>query len=92
MNQQSHTSQRTELTGDGTRELLVGGLSILSVGLAALVLTAAVFGGINRDGAHSNTGWFFLVVGAMCVPFGLLLSLLGTAKWLRNRSLPHDRR
>ena len=92
MNERPHPSQRTQPTGDGTRELLVGGLSILSVGLVALVLTATVFGGINRDGAHSNTGWFFLVVGAMCVPFGMLLSLLGTAKWLRNRSIPHDLR
>jgi hypothetical protein len=23
----------------------------------------------------------------MCVPFGLLLTLLGVAKWVRNRSL-----
>ncbi len=69
---------------DGTRELLIGGLSILGVGLVALLLAATVLGGINRDGAHSNSGWFALIVGTMCVPFGLLLSVLGLAKWLRK--------
>ena len=46
-----------------------------------------VLGGIDVDGAHSNTGWLALVFGMMCVPFGLLLTLLGVAKWVRNRSL-----
>lgn len=72
-------------SSDGTRELLIGGSSILSVGLVALILTVTVLGGINRDGAHSNSGWFALVIGAMCVPFGLMLTLLGVAKWMNNR-------
>ena len=78
---------RSQITpaGDGTRELLVGGASILGVGLIALLLTETVLGGIDYNGAHSNSGWFGLIVGAMCVPFGTMLTLLGTAKWLRNR-------
>ncbi len=70
---------------DGTRELLIGGSSILAAGLLGLILTATVLGGINRDGAHSNSGWLALIIGAMCVPFGLMLTLLGAAKWMRNR-------
>jgi len=27
-----------------------------------------------------------LIIGAMCLPFGLMLTVLGAAKWLRNRS------
>ena len=85
MKELQQISTRPMPASDGTRELLTGGASILAAGLVALALTAAVFGGINRNGAHSNTGWFLLIVGAMCVPFGLMLTLLGTAKWLRRR-------
>ncbi len=97
MSESRETSTSRRPTGDGTRELLVGGSSILAIGLAALALTVTVFGGINYNGAHSNTGWFLLIVGAMCVPFGLMLTVLGTAKWLRGRQAPdssgpaHDR-
>ncbi len=85
MNDLPKTAMNAPATSDGTRELLMGGLSILFVGLVAVILTATLLGGINRNGAHSNAGWFALVVGAMCVPFGLMLTLLGLAKWLRKR-------
>ncbi len=85
MNEQRQTSAQQAPASDGTRELLVGGSSILAAGLLALALTAILFGGIDRNGAHSNTGWFLLIVGAMCVPFGTMLTLLGGAKWLRRR-------
>lgn len=70
---------------DGTRQLLRGGLSILGLGLLAIVLLGTVLGGVCVDGAHTNAGWLALVIGMMCIPFGLMLSALGVAKWLRRR-------
>jgi uncharacterized membrane protein YidH (DUF202 family) len=75
-----------KLTDDGTRQLLGGGLSILGFGLLAITLLFAVLGGVGTDGAHTNAGWLALVIGMMCVPFGLMLSALGLAKWLRRRN------
>ena len=91
MHEQRTSTNHAAPVGDGTRELLAGGSSILAVGLVAVAMTVAVFGGIDRNGAHSNTGWFLLIVGAMCVPFGLMLTLLGTAKWLRGRQAGRGR-
>lgn len=79
------------LADDGTRQLLGGGLSILGTGLLAIALLFTVLGGVGTDGAHTNLGWLTLVVGMMCVPFGLMLSALGFAKWLRRRNLRRDR-
>jgi hypothetical protein len=72
---------------DGTTQLLRGGSLILASGLISFILLLTVLGGITVEGAHSNSGWFALIVAAMCVPFGLMLTALGAAKWLRNRSL-----
>ena len=72
---------------DGTNQLLRGGLSILGFGLLAVALLFTILGGIGVDGARSNAGWLALVIGMMCVPFGLMLSMLGAAKWLRRRNL-----
>ncbi len=72
--------------GDGTRQLLQSGLATLSAGILAAVLALFVFGGIGPQGPHTNSGWLALIVALMCVPFGFLLSLLGFAKWLRNRA------
>lgn len=71
---------------DGTRQLLQSGSGTLVVGILAAVLAQFVFGGIGPQGPHTNSGWLALIVALMCLPFGLLLSLLGLAKWLRLRS------
>jgi hypothetical protein len=60
---------------------------MLLAGILAALLTAAVFGGISRQGPHTNTGWLSLMVAMMCLPFGLMLFALGAAKWFRNRRL-----
>jgi hypothetical protein len=73
--------------GDGTRQLLQSGTGTLAAGILAAALTEFVFGGIGPHGPHTNTGWLLLIVAMMCLPFGFLLSLLGAAKWLRNRRL-----
>jgi hypothetical protein len=77
---------------DGTPELLRWGGSTVGAGVLALLLLVTLFGGVTRTGAHSTPGWLALLVALMCIPFGGLLLLLGIAKWLRNRSLPRDKR
>lgn len=73
--------------GDGTRQLLQSGSGTLATGILAAALTQFAFGGIGPQGPHTNSGWLALIVALMCLPFGFLLSLLGVAKWLRNRRL-----
>jgi hypothetical protein len=72
---------------DGTRALLKAGFWIMLVSLLSLLLTETVFGGIGIYGARSNGGWLSLMFALMGVPFGLMLLVLGGAKWLRNRRL-----
>ncbi|MGA8530656.1 MAG: hypothetical protein WB622_13140 [Acidobacteriaceae bacterium] len=74
-------------TDDGTRALLQAGIAILLAGVLAALLTATVFGGIGSQGPHTSVGWLSLMVAMMCLPFGLMLFVLGAAKWLRNRRL-----
>ncbi len=76
---------------DGTRQLLQWGGSMLGVGVLSAVLLQAFLGGFSPTGASTNTGWFALIVALMCIPFGGLLLALGTAKWLRNRSIARHR-
>jgi hypothetical protein len=73
--------------GDGARQLLQWGASILGAGLLAAVLLETLLGGFSPTGASTNTGWFALIVALMCIPFGGLLTALGLAKALRNRAL-----
>lgn len=72
---------------DGTRQLLEWGGSILGAGILAGLLLETVLGGFTRTGAHTNTGWFALILVLGCIPFGSMLFTLGVAKWLRNRRI-----
>ncbi len=78
-------------TGDGARQLLQWGASILGAGLLSAVLLATLLGGYSPTGAHTNTGWFALIVALMCIPFGGFLTALGLAKALRNRIIARKR-
>lgn len=80
-------SAPTPVGDDGTRALLLAGGWTLVAGVLAAALTATVFGGITRQGPHTNAGWLALMVAMMCLPFGLMLFVLGAAKWMRNRRL-----
>jgi hypothetical protein len=73
--------------GDGTRQLLQWGGSMVGTGLIAVLLLLTLLGGYSRLGASTNAGWFALIVALMCIPFGLMLLTLGLAKWLRNRRM-----
>ncbi|MGA2890299.1 MAG: hypothetical protein ABSE51_19825 [Terracidiphilus sp.] len=79
-------SQPNPNSGDGTRQLLQWGASMLGAGLLAAVLLETILGGFSPTGASTNTGWFALIVALMSIPFGGLLLTLGVAKWLRNRA------
>jgi hypothetical protein len=85
------TQSRVEPISDGTTELLQWGGSILGAGVIAILLLFTVLGGVGVDGAHNNAGWLALIIGAMCLPFGLMLTVLGMAKWLRRRSFEKQR-
>jgi hypothetical protein len=75
------------LPDDGTTQLLRWGSLILAAGFVAIGLLMTVLGGVGVEGARSNMGWLALITGMMCLPFGLMLTALGVAKWLRRRSL-----
>jgi hypothetical protein len=77
---------------DGTRQLLRTGLWILLTGGIAVLLAATLAGGIGDQGPHTNSGWLLLILAMTCLPFGTMLTLLGGAKWLRNRRLARERR
>ena len=85
-----HPSPASPSQDDGTRQLLQWGGTMVGSGLLAGLLLLTVLGGITRTGAHTNTGWFALIVALMCLPFGGLLLTLGVAKWLRNRRYRRD--
>ena len=74
---------------DGTIQLLRSGGTMLGTGILAALLLVTLLGGFSATGADTNSGWLALIVALMCVPCGVLLLLLGVAKWLRNRSISH---
>jgi hypothetical protein len=79
------------LPSDGARQLLQWGASILGSGLLSAVLLWTALGGYSPTGAHTNSGWFALIVALMCIPFGGFLTALGLAKALRNQILVRKR-
>jgi hypothetical protein len=65
-----------------TRKLLTTGSIIFLTGVIAAALMETVFGGVSRQGPHTNSGWLALMVAMGCLPTGVLTLLLGGAKWL----------
>jgi hypothetical protein len=39
-----------------------------------------VFGGVSKQGPHTNSGWLALMIAIGCLPTGVLTLLLGLAK------------
>ena len=68
-----------------TRQLLRTGLGIFATGAVAALLTLTVFGGIGRQGPHTNSGWLALMVAMGCLPTGTLSLLLGLSKAIGDR-------
>ena len=69
-----------------TRTLLTTGSGILGTGAFCILLAQTVFGGIGKQGPHTNSGWLSLMVAMGCLPFGTLLLVLGIAKWIGRRN------
>jgi hypothetical protein len=63
-----------------TRKLLTTGSIIFLTGAVSAALMYTVFGGVSRQGPHTNGGWLCLIVTMGCLPTGLLTLLLATAK------------
>ena len=63
-----------------TRKLLTTGAGIFLTGALAAVLMLTVFGGVTKQGPHTNGGWLALMVAMGCLPTGVLTLLLGLAK------------
>ena len=85
--EQSRQSGSAQPADDGTHALVQAGFWITLAGVLALLATKTVFGGIGIDGPYTNAGWLTFMFALMGIPFGLLLLVLGGAKWLRNRRL-----
>ena len=68
-----------------TRQILRTGLGIFLTGAMAALLTLTVFGGIGKQGPHTNSGWLALMVAMGCLPTGTLTLALAVAKIIRDR-------
>jgi hypothetical protein len=69
-----------------TRTLLTTGPAIFLAGALAALLAGTVFGGIGRQGPHTNAGWLALMVAMGCLPTGFLTLLLALAKLHGDRN------
>jgi hypothetical protein len=68
-----------------TRKLLTTGLAIFGIGVLSAILMDTVFGGITRQGPHTNSGWLALMLAMGCLPTGFLTLLLATMKLFADR-------
>jgi hypothetical protein len=68
-----------------TRTLLRTGLSIFAVGAISAALMTFSFGGVTRQGPHTNAGWLCLMIAMGCLPTGTLTLLLGLLKLSGDR-------
>jgi hypothetical protein len=68
-----------------TRKLLRTGLAIFLTGAIAAALMLTVFGGVTKQGPHTNSGWLALMLAMGCLPTGTLTLLLGFSKLLGDR-------
>jgi len=68
-----------------TRKLLTNGLAIFGTGIVAALAMATVFGGIGRQGPHTNSGWLALVLALGCLPTGTLTLVLAAMKLFADR-------
>jgi hypothetical protein len=71
---------------EDTRKLLKTGLAIFLTGAVAAALAMTAFGGIGRQGPHTNSGWLALMLAMGCLPTGTLTLLLAFAKLNADRN------
>jgi hypothetical protein len=63
-----------------TRTLLRTGGCVFLTGAIAALLMEFTFGGVTRQGPHTNMGWLSLMLAMGCLPTGTLTLLLGFLK------------
>ena len=68
-----------------TRKLLRTGLTIFGIGVLASLGTLTVFGGVGRQGPHTNSGWLSLMLALGCLPTGFLTLVLAAMKLFGDR-------
>ena len=68
-----------------TRKLLRTGALIFLLGVISAALMYSEFGGVTRQGPHTNMGWLSLMLAMGCLPTGTLTLLLGFSKWVGDR-------
>lgn len=69
-----------------TQKILKVGSILTLAGVIAAALMLTVFGGVTRQGPHTNLGWIALIVTMGCLPLGCITLLLGVAKLFGNRN------
>ncbi|HEY0263273.1 MAG TPA: hypothetical protein VGC07_02000 [Granulicella sp.] len=65
-----------------TRQLLRTGIWIFGTGALSAALMLWAFGGVTRQGPHTNSGWLALIIAMGCLPMGTLVLSLGLIKLL----------
>ena len=68
-----------------TRKLLRSGISIFGTGALSVAAIFLFFGGVTRQGPHTNMGWLLLVLAMGCLPTGSLTLLLALLKLFGDR-------
>lgn len=69
-----------------TRKLLRTGIAIFAVGAISAALMLTAFGGVTRQGPHTNLGWLALMIAMGCLPTGTLTLALAALKLLGDRT------
>src|SRR5579875_2411991 len=69
-----------------TRKFLKIGSILVAVGVLCAVLMLTVFGGVTRQGPHTNLGWISLIIVMGCLPLGTITLLFGLMKFFGNRT------
>jgi hypothetical protein len=68
-----------------TRTLLRTGTGIFATGAVSAALMFLAFGGVTKQGPHTNSGWLCLMIAMGCLPTGTLTLLLGLLKLSSDR-------
>lgn len=71
-----------------TLKLLRTGLLIFVTGALSAALMLTAFGGVSRQGPHTNSGWLALMLAMGCLPTGSLTLILALLKLFSDRRKP----
>ena len=68
-----------------TRAILRTGIYIFGSGVLCSALMLYAFGGVSRQGPHTNAGWLCLMIAMGCLPTGTLTLCLAALKIVGDR-------